>query len=162
MKENKNQRQSYEQRLDLYYIGTIAYLVTLIAYALVAGTISDAGFEVVLKDPIIYLLALVSLVSIVALVIAAVLRKRIEIDGNDLVFSTRFKERRISPDEIEWLRFTAGARGKIRQGSPERAVRMKLKNRRRKLWIRPAGFALGDELVADLRAWVEGNSLTID
>ena len=138
------------------------YLVTLIAYALVTGTISDDGFAVVLRDPIIYLLVLVSVVSIVALAIAVTLRKRIEVDGNDLVFSTRFKERRISPDEVETLRFTAGARGKVRQGSPEGAARMKLKTRRRRLWVRPAGFAMGEELVAELRTWGERNDLIVE
>ena len=151
----------YEQRLDLYYVGVIAYLVTLILYVVVTGTLIDEEFTVVWKDPIVYLLALVSLVSIVALVIAAILGKRVIVREKEILFITRFKERSIEPEQVKWIAFTRGSRGKVRQGSAERAARVKLNDRRRRLWIRPSLFNDGTEMLEELRTWAERNDVAI-
>ena len=151
----------YEQRYDLYYVSTIAYLVTLILYVVVTGTLIGEEFTVVWKDPIVYLLGLVSLVSLVGLVVALVLDKRIIIRDDTILFITRFKEREIASDRVEWIAFTRGSRGKVRQGRAERAARMKLKDRRRRLWVRPALFGEADEMIADLRAWAKRNDVRI-
>lgn len=151
----------YEQRHDLYYVGTIAYLVTLILYVVVTGSLIGEEFTVVWQDPIVYLLALVSLVSLVGLLVAVVLDKRIIVRENEILFVTRFKERKIANDQVEWIAFTRGSRGKVRQGQAERAARMKLKDRRRRLWLRPSLFGDADEMLVDLRDWAERNNVKI-
>ncbi len=151
----------YEQRRDIYYVGTIAYLVTLILYVVVTGTLIGEEFTVVWKDPIVYLLALLSLVSLVGLLIAVVLDKRIIFREREILFVTRFKERKIGSDQVDWIAFTRGSRGKVRQGEAERAARMKLKDRRRRLWLRPALFGDADEMLGDLRDWAERNDVKV-
>lgn len=151
----------YEQRLDLYYVSVIVYLVTLLIYVVVTGTLIDEEFTFVWQDPIVYLLGLVSLVSLVGLVVAAVLRKRIIIRNDAMLFTTRFKERVIPAAQIEWITITRGSRGKVRQGRAERAARMKLVGRRRRLWIRPALFEEGDQMIHDLHAWATENGVAV-
>lgn len=153
--------RTYEQRLDLYYVSVIVYLVTLIIYMVVTGTLIDEEFRFVWQDPIVYLLGLVSLVSLVGLIAVALLRKRIIIREDSLIFSTRFKERIIPASQIEWIAITRGSRGKVRQGRAERAARMKLTGRRRRLWIRPALFEEGDQMIHDLHAWATENGVVV-
>lgn len=153
--------RTYEQRLGIYYIGTVVYLVTLILYTVVAGSLIGEEFTVVWRDPIVYLLGIVSLVSLVGLLVAVILNKKIVVREDALLFTTRFKERRITPEQIEWIAVTRGSRGKIRQGRAERAARMKLAGRRRRLWVRPALFEDGDRIVRDLVAWAERNGVEI-
>lgn len=151
----------YEQRLDLYYVSVIVYLVTLLIYMVVTGTLIDEEFTFVWQDPIVYLLGLVSLVSLVGLIVAAVLRKRIIIRNDAMLFTTRFKERVIPATQVEWITITRGSRGKVRQGRAERAARMKLVGRRRRLWIRPALFEEGDQMIHDLHAWATENGVVV-
>lgn len=82
-------------------MATIAYVLTLIAYVAVRGTVEGGKFEVVLRDPIVYLLAVCTAASLVGLGISALLGRRVIIRDNRLVFITRFKERVIQPEDIE-------------------------------------------------------------
>lgn len=48
----------YKYRLDFYYKSLIIYLITLIAYILIKGQFFHERFEVVVKDPIIYIITI--------------------------------------------------------------------------------------------------------
>ena len=151
--------KTYAQKLDFYYMAAVAYLVTLILYAVVAGTLIGDHFQLIWKDPIVYLLAICAVISVFALIIAAVLNKKVVIRDQEMLFQTRFKTRTLRPEEIEWVSFRRGSRGKVRDGLAEETARMKLKNRRRRLWLRPALFDESQEMVTDLREWVERNNV---
>jgi hypothetical protein len=157
----RRMKKIYEQRLDLYYVSVIVYLVTLLIYIVVTGTLIDEEFTFIWRDPIVYLLGLVSLVSLVGLVVAAVLRKRVVVRSDSLLFATRFKERAIPASQIEWITITRGSRGKVRQGRAERAARMKLSGRRRRLWIRPSLFEEGDQMIQDIHEWAKENGVEV-
>ena len=151
----------YEQKLNQYYVATIAYLLFLIIYAMVKGTLIDERFSLILKDPIVYVLVLCALVSIVALIVAVILNKRVIIRDRELVFVTRFKTRTLTPERIESISFRSGSRTRVRQGIPERAARLKLKGRRRLLWIRPSAFDRHEEMMEQLREWTRRNGVAI-
>ena len=154
-------KKTYEQKLDLYYVATIAYLVTLIFYAGITGTLIGERFELIWKDPIVYLLAICAVVSLIALLVAGVLNKKVTVGEDELLFATRFKEKTIRADEIEWVRFRRGSRGKLRDGVAQRAARIKLKNYRRRLWLRPSMFEESEALMQDLREWMERNQVPV-
>ena len=151
----------YEQKLDLYYISSITYLVTLIVYAVITGTLIGERFEMIWRDPIVYLLAICAVLSIGALVITAVRDRKVVIREKELVFSTRFKERIIRADEIESIAFRRGSRGRLRQGVAERAAWIKLKEKRRRLWLRPSGFDEGSRMMKEIRKWAEHNGIVL-
>ncbi|MCE2503735.1 MAG: hypothetical protein J4G05_06725 [Chlorobi bacterium] len=154
-------KKIYAQKLDLYYVATIAYLVTLIAYAGVTGTLIGERLELIWRDPIVYLLALCAVVALIALLAAAVLNKKVTIRESDLVFATRFKEKTIRADEIAWISFRRGSRGKLRDGVAQRAATIKLKSYRRRLWLRPSMFDESEKLMRDLKEWAERNRIPV-
>lgn len=149
----------FEQRLDLYYISTITYLVTLILYGVVAGTLIGERLEMVWRDPIVYLLAICAILSIGALAVTALLRRSVVIREHEIVFRTRFKELILRAEDVEWITFRRGSRGRLRQGVAEKAARMKLKGRRRRLWLRPSGFEEGAQMIKDVREWATRNGI---
>ena len=153
--------KTYAQKLDVYYMAAVAYLVTLIAYAAITGTLTGERFELVWKDPIVYLLALCAVVSLIALLVSAVLNKKVIIRTHEMVFITRFKERIIRSEDIEWIRFRRGSRGKIRDGLAEHAAQIKLNDRRRRLWLRPALFGESDDMIQELKEWTQRNNVPV-
>lgn len=153
--------KTYEQKLDTYYVATITYLVVLIVYAVVEGTLIGERFELVWRDPIVYVIALCAALSLGALIVAVVLNKKVIVRENELVFRTRFKERVIRPEQIEWIAFRRGSRGRIRERTAERAARLKLVGRRRRVWLRPSGFTKSESLMNELRQWIERNKVQV-
>lgn len=153
--------KTYSQKLDVYYISSITYLVVLVIYAVIAGTMVGDRIQMVWDDPIIYLLALCVVVSLGGLIVAGVLCKRVIIRDSELVFATRFKKRIIRPDEIVWIAVRRGSRGKVRDGIAERAARIRLKGTRRRLWVRPSGFTDGEQMMKELIRWANHNGVQL-
>ena len=153
--------KTYAQKLDFYYMAAVAYLVTLIAYAVIAGSLIGEHFQLIWKDPIVYLLALCALVSVAALIVAAVLNKTVVIRDRDMLFITRFNSRTLRPEEIESVSFRRGNRGKVRDEVAEQAARIRLKSRRRRLWLRPSMFNESEAMMEDLRNWMKRNSVPV-
>jgi hypothetical protein len=153
--------QTFKHKLDIYYLATIGYGVTLVVYVAVTGTLIDDRFELVWADPIVYVLALCSVVSLIALVIAAVLDRTVVVHENELLFRTRFKERRFGPDDLEWIGFRSDSRVKVRGGRAYPAVRMKVRNRRRLLRLGIANFERRGELARALRDWGKRNGVAL-
>lgn len=141
-------------------MATIAYVLTLIAYVAVRGTVEGGKFEVVLRDPIVYLLAVCTAASLVGLGISALLGRRVIIRDNRLVFITRFKERVIQPEDIEWIGFRR-EEAKVRGGRAYPTARFKLRNRRRLLRLRVANFERKSELARALKEWTTNNNVTL-
>ncbi|MBC8146253.1 MAG: hypothetical protein H7X80_11765, partial [bacterium] len=46
--------ERFRHRLDVFYLATIGYGVTLITYVAIRGLWVDDRFELVWKDPIVY------------------------------------------------------------------------------------------------------------
>jgi len=153
--------KTYEQKLDLYYVATITYLVVLIAYAVVEGTLIGDRFEIIWQDPIVYVIALCAAFSFAALLMGLVLNKKVIVREHELVFKTRFKERIIRPEQIEWIAFRRQGRRRFREEVTERAAWIKLTERRRRLWLRPSGFDNSQDLMGEIRQWVERNNVPV-
>lgn len=153
--------KTYEQKLDLYYVATITYLVVLIAYAVIEGTLIGDRFEMVWQDPIVYVIALCAVLSLGGLLVGLALNKKVIIRPNELVFRTRFKDRVIRPEQIEWIAFRSLRRRRVREDVNERAARIKLAGRRRRLWLRPSGFSKSLDLMNEIMQWVERNGVTV-
>ncbi|GIV55730.1 MAG: hypothetical protein KatS3mg040_0498 [Candidatus Kapaibacterium sp.] len=88
----------FHYRLDTYWRSLAIYAVALLLYgvgrSLIAGTLqSDGRIEVVLADPIFWLLSAFVLVSAVALGINVLLQRRIVVLPDGLIFATRFRQR---------------------------------------------------------------------
>lgn len=134
-----NQR-IYKYKLDFYYKSLIIYLVTLIAYILIKGRFMHERFEVVIKDPIIYIIALFIVFFLIVLLSNAIRAREIIIDDNQIIFKNRFGQRKVGINEILSIRFSREKRRQNEERSDVRIVRLRLSNRKRLLRIRLNDF----------------------
>lgn len=150
------QEETFKQKLDIYYLATIGYWVTLVAYVAVRGTMTGDTFELVWKDPVVYLLAFFAVISLITLAVTALADKRIIVRDRELVFHTRFKDRVFTPENVEWIGFRREARVR---GRAFPAARIKVRARKRPLWLRTGGFERSLQLARTLREWTRGNGV---
>lgn len=130
----------YKYKLDFYYKSLIIYLVTLIAYILIKGRFFHESFEVVVKDPIIYIIAIFIVFFLIVLISNAVIAREIIIDDSKLIFKNRFGQREVEINEILSIRFSREKKHLNEEKSNVRIVKLKLQNRKRLLRIRLNDF----------------------
>lgn len=141
----------FHYRLDLYWRSTAIYALVLLLYgvgrSLVAGTLqSDGKIEVVVADPLFWLLVLIVAASAVSLVINLALQRRLVITSDALIFATRLGERRVPRSEIRRVVVR-------REGGRWRRLRSILiyrRGRRLPLRIRPGFYERERELTEAL------------
>lgn len=154
--------ERFRHRLDIFYLATIGYGVTLLAYVAIKGLWIDGRFEVIWKeDPIVYLLAFCAALSLVALVVSAILHRTLLVRDTELVLRTRFAERVLRADDVEWIAFRSEPRAAARAGRAWPVARLKMKGERRRRRIRPGSFERSDELVRTLRDWARANNVEL-
>ena len=130
----------YKYKLDFYYKSLIIYLVTLIAYILIKGRFFHERFEVVVKDPIIYIIAIFIVFFLIILISNAVIAREIIIDDSKIIFQNRFGKREVGINEILNIRFSREKKHSNEEKSNVRIVKLKLQNRKRLLRIRLSDF----------------------
>lgn len=143
-----DEKHVFTYKLDIYYQAIMIYAATLVVYAICVG-IAGESFDHVLQDQVVYLLALCTFAAIVGLVASVVAGRRIEIDEARIVFASRFHRREILTSDIVWVRIGKEKRMKVR--GAYRVAKLKLRNRRKLLRLRPSLFQPEDRLVEALR-----------
>jgi hypothetical protein len=131
--------------MSFYYQSTIIYFVVFILYAIIRGEFVENSFKVITKDPIIYFFGLIVVISLISLVYNIYKNKHLVISENRISFVNRFRERAFTFDKIIRIRIS---REKNDSGNGAfKIVRIKLKNRRRPLVIRPYDYENGNDLL---------------
>lgn len=133
------EQRVYKYNLDFYYKSLILYMVFLICYVVLKGSFSDETFEVVFKDPLIYVVSIFILFFLVIVISAYIRRREIVIEPDRFLIRNRFGERVILYSDIISLKFSK-FRGERRYRSSVRVVKLKLRGRRRLLRIRLGEF----------------------
>lgn len=126
----------YKYKLDFYYKSLIIYLVTLIIYIIIKGRFFHASFEVVVKDPIIYIIAIFILFFLTMLLANTLRAREIIIKENLIIFGNRFGQREVENSDILGVRFSREKKRSRKDRSDVRFVKLKLKNRKRLFKIR--------------------------
>jgi hypothetical protein len=147
MSEPKN---TFEYRLDFLYQSIAVYAGTLVVYLLIRGQFVAKEFPTVTQDPIVALLCGIILVSIGGLIYNFFIRRRVEIEGDELHFKSAVRQKAIPRAEVLSVSFSR-ERGKINRGA--RVIRLRLKDRRRAIRIHPLKFTHSKELTQALRTW---------
>ena len=125
--------------------------MTLFAYIIIKGNFTHATFEVVIKDPIIYIISIFILFFLTVLLINAVKAKQIIFDERTIVFKNRFGQREVGYNEILSVRFSREKRMSREERSDVRIVKLKLKGRKRFLRIRLNDFQNESELIKEFK-----------
>lgn len=152
------QERIYKYKLDFYYKSLIIYLITLIIYILIKGRFFQERFEVVVKDPIIYIIAIFIGFFLAVLIANAIRAREIIINGRKIIFKNRFGQREVGISDILQVRFSREKRRRNTERSHVRIVKLKLINRKRLLRIRLNDFQDERELAHEFVAISKGTN----
>ena len=143
--EELNKKDTFKYNMSFYYQSTIIYFIVFAVYLIIRGEFVEETFTLITKDPIIYLLGAIVVISLVSLLYNIYKNKYLEINGEGISFVTRFGKKKILLSQIKRIKITRH-RERI-ENRAFRLVRIKLKNRRRSVIIRPYDYENEDKLL---------------
>jgi hypothetical protein len=134
----ENSKKIFTQNIDYLWRTVAVYTVILIVYSVLIGSIEKGYLTLKLFDPIVILLLIIILYSLIALVSRYYRQKTIIIDDNSITIKTVLGEKNIFKDEIEAIIFTKEKF--YRSKRKYSVIKIKLKNRKKTIRIRPSAF----------------------
>jgi hypothetical protein len=145
-KEESENKSVFRYNMSFYYQSTIIYFIAFIVYLVVRGEFVEDSFTLITKDPIIYFFGIIVLISLITLIYNIYKNLHLTIGENEISFVDRFKTRSFSFNDISIIKISR--RKKRRERSKAfRLIRIKLKNKKRPLIIRPYDYENEDALV---------------
>lgn len=135
--------------MDFYYQTLVIYLLFFIVYAIIKGSLynqDDTG-RIVLNDPIIYILILFISTFLIIVVMNIIRSRQIVMKSDRIVLRNRFGSREILFSDILNIRIIKKRIPK--EHTPYRIIKLKLRNRKRKLRIRANEYEHGNELIKE-------------
>jgi hypothetical protein len=142
------QEKIFKYKLDFYYQSALIYLVTLILYGGIRGSLVEKKFEYVLNDPLMYMIIFFVIMSFITLAMNALRGRRLIIGERTIAFVHRWHERRIDVEEIEWMH--VGRELRVQTSGRFQVIVFKLRNRRRLFRIRVGRYERDRELVHEM------------
>jgi len=156
MNDNAVAKKVYKYNMSFYYQSTIIYFVVFVLYTIIRGEFIEDSFTLITKDPIIYFFAIIVFISVLSLLYNLYKNRHMEVSDEQISFVDRFKRKSFNYDDMIRIKISK-KRGPSKR-SPLRLIRIKLKNRRRLVVIRPSDYENADELLKffdDLRIRIE-------
>jgi len=138
----------YSYKLDFYYQQTLIYLATFILYVVIKGTIVEDQFTVIVRDPLIYIIALFVLIAAVVLLLNRLRDRKLIVRADELVFHSRGRERRLPVVDIEWMHI--GRERLVQTAGRYQVVVVKIRGRRRPYRIRIGRYEREAELLSEM------------
>jgi hypothetical protein len=138
----------FKYKLDFYYLSALIYLITLVAYGGIRGSLIEKEFTYVMNDPIMYVIAFFVLMSLVTLVLNVIRNRKLIVRDNAIIFKSRFRERRIDAGNIEWMHI--GRERLVQTSGRFQVVVFKLKGRRRWIRVRVGRYEKEKELISEM------------
>jgi hypothetical protein len=136
----------HKYRLDFYYQSLVIYLIFFAAYVLIRGTIAES-FKALYNDPIFYILIIFIVFFLIIVVMNIIRQPMIILKDDRIVFKNRFGRREVALGDI--INVKIGKRRRAKEDMTYRIIKLKLKNRRKKLRIRANDFERGNELIKE-------------
>lgn len=158
MNNNQDKKSIFNYNMSFYYQSTIIYFVVFMIYAVIRGEFFEDTFILITKDPIIYFFAIIVMISLMSLLYNLFKNKRLEITPGGISFVDRFKTRVFNKEEISSI--SISRRRDSSKKNVFRLIRIKLKNRRRPIIIRPYDYENENDLInsiQELKTSIETN-----
>ena len=156
MNDNAVAKKVYKYNMSFYYQSTIIYFVVFVLYTIIRGEFIEDSFTLITKDPIIYFFAIIVFISVLSLLYNLYKNRHMEVSDEEISFVDRFKRKSFKYDDM--IRIKISKKREPSKRSSLRLIRIKLKNRRRLVVIRPSDYENADELLKffdDLRIRIE-------
>ena len=144
--EQLNKKKIFKYNLSFYYQSTIIYFVAFLLYAIIRGEFVENSFTLITKDPIIYFFAIIVCVSLISLLYNLYLNRHLEIGENKISFVNKFAEKTFYIDHLEEIKISKFVNRK--RNKVFRLIRLKIKNRKRRIIIRPYDYENVEELIS--------------
>lgn len=141
---NKN---IYRYNMSFYYQSTIIYMIVFIVYGIVRGEFFEGSFIIVTKDPIIYFFSIIILVSLGAMLYNLYKNRHLEISAGGIAFVNRFRTKSFSINEVTDIKLFRERKENVNRAF--RLIRIRLKNRKRPIIVRPYDYENEDDLIKD-------------
>ena len=135
----------FKYKLDFYYQQALIYLLTLILYAGVKGTIIENNFTLVFDDPIMYIIAFFVFIAFLTLLINRIRDRKLIVTPDEIIFQHRFNRHSISIADIEWIHI--GKERLVQTSGRFQIIIIKTKQRRRSFRIRLGRYERERELL---------------
>jgi hypothetical protein len=146
--KTKNQSHVFTRRLDFYWKSISFYILAVILYSILKGSIAGYQLTIVFSDPIVLLLVLFIIGSTIAQLINIYKNKIIIIDKDFITLHSRFNQKTYSIKEIKRISF---AQKKFYQFNKRMTVaKIFITNRKRAIRIRPSSYWNQKELLQSI------------
>lgn len=143
MTELKN--NIFKYNMSFYYQSTIIYFVISVIYLVLRGSFTDDSYKLVTHDPIIYFFAIIVTISLVSLLYNLFKNRHLKITEKEIQFIDRFGSRNLNMNDIEYIKI-GREKGRFRNIA-SKLIRIKRKNKRRVLLIRPNDYENAGDLL---------------
>jgi hypothetical protein len=139
----------FKYKLDFYYQQALLYLVTLLLYGGIRGTITFERLPSLGADPILYIIILFVIISFVVLALNKARDRKLIVAADKIIFHNKFHEREIPFSAIEW--FHIGRERRVQTAGRSQVIVFKMKHRRRLFRIRVGRYEHEKELIAEMQ-----------
>lgn len=149
----------FKYNMSFYYQSTIIYFLVFMIYIIVRGQFIEDSFTLITEDPIIYFLGIIVLVSLISLLYNIYKNRYLQIGDDGIYFVDCFRKRSFLFNDMIHIRISNFKATRMNK-NVFKLIRIKLKNRRRPLIIRPYDYENQNELLSrfnELKNRIERN-----
>lgn len=131
--------------MSFYYQSTIIYFSVFCIYLLVRGEFVEDSFTLIIKDPILYALALIDIISIASLCYNLILNRHLEISRQEISFTKRNKKKTFNFKDIKNIKIIRSQNLSI--GKSSQLIKIAISGRRKPVTIRPSYYENENQLI---------------
>jgi hypothetical protein len=135
----------FKYNLSFYYQSTIIYFVVFILYVIIRGEFVEDSFIFIVKDPIIYFFGFIVIFSLIGLLYNVYRKRFLEITDEQISFIEKSRLKTFKTEDI--IQIKISKRRERFNNKVFRLIRLKIKNRRRPIIIRPSDYENEEALI---------------
>jgi hypothetical protein len=128
----------FSQTVDFYWRSIAIYAVVLLVCGIIFGSIEGRHLSLRLDHPVVLLLAAIIAGSSVPMMYRIYRKREIIISGKSITFSSRFREKTYSENEIR--KISLGKKKIFRSKRKYGVIKIWVKGKKRPVVIRPSSF----------------------
>ena len=141
-------KHEFKYKMDFYYQQALIYLVTLIVYMGVKGTIVEDSVTVVFHDPLMYVITFFVGISFITLLLNRIRDRKIIITDGEIIFQSKFSKKELKIGDIEWIYI--GKEKNVQTSGRFQIVIVKMNHRRRVFRVRVGRYERDRELIKQM------------
>lgn len=135
----------FKYKMSFYYQSTIIYFSVFCIYLLIRGEFVENSFTLIIKDPILYALALIVIISIASLFYNLILNRHLQVSEQEISFIKRNKKKSFNFKDIKNIKIIRSQNISI--GKSSQLIKIAVSGRRKPVTIRPSYYENESQLI---------------